>query len=393
MESRIFIENFDCVTSISSNKEELWDALSKKETGLKKINVKDWPDKVKLFWENQPFSPHACLIQDTIKNNSATSINKRLASRLQTAFENSMTPRSDLASFELGIIFATTKGAIEDFIWDKTFQREAGQGIGNFTDPLDVTLQLFINNNKDLNVVCSQVVSNACASSHAAFYLAKKWLINNLCQKVIVLSADFIGPFIMTGFQSLKAMSPSACMPFQDNRNGLVLGEAATAVILTLDETEFELSGISINNEAYTVTSPSPNGRGLFQCIKDVTPLLQRPDILLAHGTATQTNDLIEDLVFSRAQKEWGSDFSILATKWSVGHCLGASGSIDLIASLMCIKKNHCFSIPAKEVPMKLNAKNYLFNTNKKIQVNSALMTSLGFGGTNAALLVTRNVG
>jgi 3-oxoacyl-(acyl-carrier-protein) synthase len=392
MESRIFIENFDCVTSVSSNKEELWEALSKKEIGLKKINVNNWPKKVKTFWENQPFPPHACLIQDQINNDSTTSINEIIVNRLQIAFKNSITPDSDLTNSELGIIFATTKGAIEDFVWEKPFQQQVGKGIVNFPDPLDATLQLFLNNNKNLNVVCSQVVSNACASSHAAFYLGKKWLENNLCEKVIVLSADFIGPFVMTGFQSLKAMSPSTCMPFQDDRTGLILGEAATAVILTLKETEFELSGVSINNEAHTVTSPSPEGRGLFQCIKDVIPSFQKPDILLAHGTATYMNDLIEDTVFSRAQKELDSNFPILATKWSIGHCLGASGSVDLIASLMCMKKNHCFSIPAKEVPTKLSAKNYLFNSNKKMQINSALITSLGFGGTNSALLVTRKI-
>jgi 3-oxoacyl-(acyl-carrier-protein) synthase len=74
-----------------------------------------------------------------------------------------------------------------------------------------------------------------------------------------------------------------------------VLGESATAIILSTEKNEFELKNVSIFNEAHSITSPSPKGQGLFNCIKKVTPNFEKPDFAIAHGTATFLNDEIED--------------------------------------------------------------------------------------------------
>nr|MBA2405288.1 hypothetical protein [Bdellovibrionales bacterium] len=232
-----------------------------------------------------------------------------------------------------------------------------------------------------------QVVSNSCTSGHASISLAKKWIESGACDKVLVLAGDVIGPFIHTGFQSLKALSSTSGKPFQENRDGLVLGEAVTAILFSHEASEFQLIDIAITNEAHSITGPSPEGRGLQSCIQALAQNNLTPDFAIAHGTATFLNDQTEDFVLHEAQKIFAKTFPITGTKWSIGHTLGASGCIDLIAALLCLKHQKVFSLPGDKNSGFL-ASNYVFGGPQKGTFQTALVTSLGFGGTNGALLV-----
>jgi 3-oxoacyl-(acyl-carrier-protein) synthase len=378
MKSRIYIEAFDCVTSTGNDPESFWSALADGVSGIKQTDTSLWPARFKDFWVNQNHAPLSCKIEHQF-NSSVETLSMLLSKTAAKALINVNQKDS------LGIIFASTKGAIEDFIWAGDFSQT--------TDPLQLVLNETIKKLPPLNLKFKQVVSNSCASSHASIALATKWLESHECNKVLVIAGDIIGAFIHSGFQTLKALSTESAKPFQVNRDGLVLGEAMTAILFSTKESEFELLDCQIFNEAHTVTGASPEGRGLLECIKRLRVDTVSPDFAIAHGTATLLNDQIEDHVLSQAQKFFNNSFYISGTKWSVGHTLGASGSVDLIAAMMSLQQQKVFSLNAKTGTANKDclAENYVYQHTKSSKLESVLVTTLGFGGTNGALMVKRH--
>lgn len=370
MKSRIYIDAFDCVTSTAGNPGEFWEALERGVSGIKKVDISAWPLHFQNYWLEQNHKPFSCRLE---KKSTLTNL-------LCERSENVLSSLS--ADSTLGIIFSSTKGAIEDYVWEKDFEGSV--------DPLDVVLESVVNKLSNFNFKHKQVVSNSCASSHASLALGKKWLQSGACSHVLVIAGDIIGPFIHSGFQSLKALSLESAKPFQDERDGLVLGEAFTAIVLSTTPSEFELVDCQIFNEAHTVTGASPEGRGLLECIKRLDTNGGRPDFAIAHGTATFLNDQIEDRALSEAQKIFDNPFFVTGTKWSIGHTLGASGSIDLIAAMMSLRNQKIFSLQAVGELKTPQTKNYVYKKTVEAKIQTALVTSLGFGGTNGALLVKR---
>ncbi len=379
MKSRIYIEAFDCITSTGKNPEAFWRALDGGVSGVKKTSMESWPIRFKEFWVQHNHQPIACKL-DLVSISAKELLSAHLGQMAIKCLENTK------ASSCVGIIFASTKGAIEDHVWKSNFSNEV--------DPLDEVLQAVIKKIPNVDWALNQVVSNSCASSHAAFSLGKTWIESGACQKVLIVAGDIIGPFIHTGFQTLKALSVDGARPFQSSRDGLVLGEAMTAILLSNEESEYELMDCQIFNEAHTVTGASPEGRGLSECINRLNLGEVKPDLAIAHGTATSLNDQIEDRALSLAQKKFNKDFPIAGTKWSVGHTLGASGSVDLIAAVMSLKNQKTFSLnaPVTDIESDFLAKNYIYHSGEKSSLESVLVTSLGFGGTNGALVVRRRV-
>lgn len=367
--SHINIEAFDCHTSTGGSSEEFWTALCSSQNGIQKTEIEIWPEHFQAFWKDQPYAPISCKIKTDFK----------LSDLLAKVGANCLKGETK----NLGIILSTTKGALEEFVWKENFKDLE-------IDPLNVLLEETISKLPVLNWKLTQVVSNSCTSGHASLALAQKWIQSGACEKVLVLAGDLIGPFIHTGFQSLKALSSSSGKPFQEARDGLVLGEAVTAILLSNQPSEFELVNVKIHNEAHTITGPSPEGRGLQNCVRELSKHELTPDFAIAHGTATFLNDQTEDFVLNEAQKIFKKPFFITGTKWSIGHTLGASGCIDLIAALLCLKHQKVFALPGEGPQSGFLAKNYVFGAVKEGSFQTALVTSLGFGGTNGALLVKK---
>lgn len=388
MKRRIYIDGYDCSTSISSNKEELWNALRLQETGIKDLEISSWPRKVKEYWSTQEHSPRAC----KFKTQTESSIREELACRLELSYQNATANMIVEKTSRIGIIYSSTKGAIEDFIWEESLEEKLSNFCQDFSDPLEMVLETFIEKIKVKNISVKQCVSNACASTHAALNLGKLWLDNDLCDQVIVLAADYVGPFIQTGFKSLKALCAKDCRPFQDDRDGLILGEASVCVVLSHNESKYELKDVSIYNEAHAVTSPSPDGQGLFKCIDSVLKGEEFPELVFAHGTGTIANDFTEDRVLFNISEKYNEKFYVTASKWSVGHCLGASGGVDLILALSSLENNEAIGIKSNTPFQEKNKlDHYLYNEVKPLKLNNILINSLGFGGTNGAILVGRS--
>lgn len=297
----------------------------------------------------------------------------------------------------LGVILASTKGEIDDWIWDEDAARRE-------RDPLTPVLEEFLER-AGLRPVLGVCVSNACASSLSALPLARAWLTAGSCSEVLLLAADAVGPFTLRGFHALRALTEERCRPFDRFRSGLMLGEASAAIVLSGGEARHGtpgpaesagggilLVGEGLHVEGFAATRPSVSGDGLIRACQAIPGLREEPpELVIAHGTGTAVNDECEELVFRALFPESGPRPAISATKGSIGHCLGASGAMDLIAACEAIRREEAFPITGtREVDPAFRGRYLTGGDPTGVRPRRVLVTSLGFGGIQAAACVAR---
>jgi 3-oxoacyl-[acyl-carrier-protein] synthase II len=213
----------------------------------------------------------------------------------------------------------------------------------------------------------------------------------------------------IAGFIACKALSSNfnddptkGSRPYDNDRDGFVMGEGAGVVILeSLEHAQArgahiyaEIIGYGMSGDAYHVTAPAEDGDGAYRCMKAA---LRRAkidasdiDYINAHGTSTPLGDEIELRAVERLLGDHASKLAMSSTKSSIGHLLGAAGAVEAIFSVLAIRDNIC--------PPTLNLDNPSVETKidlvpkvaKKKQINTVLSNSFGFGGTNASLIMRR---
>lgn len=287
----------------------------------------------------------------------------------------------DLKSEETLLIISSTKGNInllaaeEKTKWEenRVFLWKSAQIIQDF----------FGLKNKVI------VLSNACISGLEAIGIGSRLIREGSYKNVIVAGADILSEFVVAGFQSFQSLSPELCRPYDDDRVGLNLGEAAGAIILSLDEdtSNIEVLGSGVSNDANHISGPSRTGDGLYLAIQsaidesEISP--EAIDFISGHGTATNYNDEMESKAFQLAGLE-NAPVNSLKGYW--GHTLGAAGLIESIAAIETMKENcliktlgyekHGVSVPIDVI-----------KESRSKTVNTVLKTASGFGGANAAII------
>jgi len=237
------------------------------------------------------------------------------------------------------------------------------------------------------------VVSNACISGTVAQIAAMRELQSENYDYAVVVGVDFLSKFIISGFQSFKALSPEPCRPFDKDRCGLNLGEAAATMImsneqLTMNNSARLIAG-AIRNDANHISAPSRTGEGSIRALKNV---LQNIDVnqiafINAHGTATPYNDAAEVNAIVRAGLE---NVPVNSLKPYFGHTLGAAGVLESIISMRALEENMVlksqnFDEQNFENRINIAKENYFSDKPYFIKMMS------GFGGCNAVLLFEKN--
>lgn len=185
------------------------------------------------------------------------------------------------------------------------------------------------------NTVPPIVVSTACTSGVSAQLAAWRMLESGRYDMAVVVGCDVQCEFIVSGFQSFKALSSAPCRPFDEQRDGLNAGEAVAAMLLTsrveAKETEptWQLLGGSIHNDANHISGPSRTAEGSLRCLEDAKRLLNGdPSLVSVHGTGTAYNDEMESIALHRAGLE---AVPVSALKGYYGHTMGAAGLLETI--------------------------------------------------------------
>lgn len=215
-----------------------------------------------------------------------------------------------------------------------------------------------------------------------------------------------ICPIGIAGFTSLTALSsvadPTRCsLPFDKNRSGFVMGEGAAVVIL--EELEHalkrgakiyaEVTGYGCSSDAYHITSPAEDGAGaaraMTEAVKDAGLVPEDITYINAHGTGTHHNDLFETRAIKLAFGEHAKNIRINSTKSMVGHLLGAAGALEFVTCVKTIQDSYIHATVGYTTPDEGIDLDYC-KTPYEEEVRHALSNSLGFGGHNATLVVSK---
>jgi 3-oxoacyl-[acyl-carrier-protein] synthase II len=241
------------------------------------------------------------------------------------------------------------------------------------------------------------VFSNACASGANAVGYAFNSVRNGKYDVAICGGYDTMSEFTFAGFNSLMAVTPSLCRPFDKRRDGLILGEGAG--ILILEELEHalkrttqicgEIVGYGESSDAYHITSPEPSGRMASIAIKKAWSDAGNPviDYINAHGTGTKYNDIMETNAIKTAIGDSAREIPVSSTKPMIGHLLGGAGAVEAIISLLSINyktlpPNINYNIPDPECALNIVTKA------KRHDIRTVLSNSFGFGGSNASIII-----
>lgn len=243
-------------------------------------------------------------------------------------------------------------------------------------------------------------VSTACSSAANAIILGARMIKTGKLDRVVVGGADCLSKFTLNGFNSLMILSEEPCKPFDQNRTGLNLGEAAAYLVLEADHLVQKenkkvlgyLSGYDNSNDAFHQTASSATGKGAFlameKALRSANLKPENIDYINVHGTATANNDLSEGMAVERLFQDSGVPvFS--STKSFTGHTLAAAASVEAVYSLLALQKNVVFPHLNFETPMEelsIAPQTALL----EMELNTVLSNSFGFGGNCSSLIFSK---
>jgi 3-oxoacyl-[acyl-carrier-protein] synthase II len=245
------------------------------------------------------------------------------------------------------------------------------------------------------------IIANACASGANAVGHAWHWLRSGRADRVLCGGYDALSQLVFAGFDSLQALSPTVCRPFDAHRDGLALGEGAAVLMLETFETArargarilAELKGYGAATDAHHLTQPHPQGDA---ALASMAAACQEAGIgpadigyINAHGTGTPLNDSAEAMAIARWAGEHVAGIPVSSTKASIGHLLGAAGAVEAAICVMALRGqwlpptcSHQTPDPACQFPVVTQPRSSTFQ--------HALTNSFGFGGANATLVFGR---
>lgn len=377
----IYITDYNCVTPLGFDAQSNWNALLEGKSGIAPHKIIDnhsafYASMVDTGSLQKEFNR----VFDGIHHDSSD------FTRLEKMFLLSLKPLAERHAIteETAFILSTTKGnisllknqdALPEGVYLSSLARKIADFFGFKTKPV--------------------VISNACVSGVMAIAVAKNMIRSGKYKDAFIIAGDEISEFVISGFNSFQAIGAGPCKPYDKDRNGINIGEAAAAMYVTseLNRNEkfrFKVSGDSAINDANHISGPSRTGDGLFASIRNAMAeagvSAEEISFISAHGTATLYNDEMESIAFNRMDLQ---NVPLNSMKGYYGHCLGASGLLESIISME--SSIHGTLIPSKNfkktgISQPLN----IITENRPAEIRYILKTASGFGGCNAAVVLEK---
>jgi len=350
---------------------------------------------VQGFSEESVPHPHVLAAQDRFVQFAAIAAQQAL-------FESGISPVS--ASHRMGLLFATCSGPMQ------TIERYyAGMAGGDRTLTKE---QLFAKRYYSGAILLARAfgiggicttVTTACSASLSAIGFAADLIRLGLADAVLAGGSDTFSETTLAGFDGLKATVEGFCAPFS-KPFGLNLGEGAAFVVVeSLEHAQSrkalvlaEVMGFGLSNDAVHCTAPDPSGAGqalaMERALADAGIAASLVSYVNAHGTGTEANDKTESRAIKKVFGIAAEHLPVSSTKSMIGHCLGAAGSCELVASVLCLAK--------KELPPTANFKggrdgctlDYVGDLHRTPSSFGPMLTNnFAFGGNNASMVLNVN--
>lgn len=298
-----------------------------------------------------------------------------------------------------GLILATTTGQIP--VWDQALKSYLKGDLNKERfltafqhQPLGALLKAV---SQQLQFHGSQMVlTSACSASTHALMMAAMWIRQGRVKRCLVGGVEVLCDLTIEGFRSLQLLAPQPCLPFDLNRKGINLAEASAFFCLEASPAgtpQAAITGFGMNCDGHHMTAPHPEGKGSFQAMQ--TALLsaglepQHIDWVHAHGTGSEHNDLAEGLALRTlfGEHDPGRPW-VSSTKWVHGHTLGASGILEAGLCVHALQQGqilHTAGLSEPDPAIRVKHPQHCLKT----PLRHVLKNTLGFGGTNAALVLS----
>ena len=409
MDKRVVITGMGAITPIGNSVDEYWKSLASGINGIDVITAFDTANfDVKLAAEVKNFDPKLY-----IDGKEARRLDRFCQFALASAKEAMEASQIDLNQIDhnrFGVIVGTGIGGISTL--EKEYSKLIDKGPKRVNP---IVVPMIIGNMAAGNIaiqynakgICTNV-STACATGTQCIGEAYRNIKHGYSDIILAGGAEAsVTEFSVAGFMNLTALSKEtnkdrASIPFDQERNGFVMGEGAG--ILVLEELEHamkrgahilaEVVGYGTTCDAYHMTSPAENGEGAARamqlCLEDAFVRPEEVSYINAHGTSTQYNDKLETLAVKKVFGEAAFNIPISSTKSMTGHLLGAAGAIEAIACVQAMRNSFIpptinYQIPDKECDLDV-----VPNVGRSANLEYVMTNSFGFGGHNGTLLLRK---
>ena len=398
MSSKVYVAGVGVISAIGNNVAEHLEAFERLEAGMGDITMLNTIHRNEL--------PVA---EVKLDNNELAAMTDMPDATSRTALLSLVAAREALAdaaipafkSLRSGFVSANSVGGMDksedffiEFVADNSkgklrnvFDHECGSKTEIVADKLGITDYM-------------TTISTACSSSANAIFYAARLIKNDIVDVAVAGGTDALTKFTLNGFNTLMILDKEFCKPFDENREGLNLGEGAGYVVLVSDKVAKTLgkdlycilSGYNNSNDAYHQTASSPDGTGSYLAMKGALEKsgLNPSDIdyINLHGTGTPNNDSAEGTAIKRIFDPEYPPMS--STKSYTGHTLGASGGIEAVFSVLAVK--HGVVFPNLRFETRMSELSFQPETKflKDQNIKHVMSNSFGFGGNCTSLIFSK---
>ena len=398
MSKGVAITGMGIISAIGNNVAENYDSLISEKSGISKISLFDTihADNImvgEIKTTNAEFEKQLNLSENNFSRSPILGIIAAKEALIQAGI-------TDINDCKTGLISSTTVGGMdkseqhfyEYFENDKNWHHINGLHAGDSTQKIANAIGL-----KESFV---STISTACSSATNAIMLGARMIKSGKLDRVIVGGTDALSKFTINGFKTLMILSDTYNTPFDENRKGLNLGEAAAFLVLESDEIVSKekrnvlayVKGYGNSNDAFHQTASSENGDGAVLAMEKALKIagLEPKDIdyVNAHGTATPNNDLSEGRAMLRVFGA-GKVPEFSSTKAYTGHTLAVAGGVEAIYSVLALQNNRIYPNLNFKTPMKEFDLQPQTETKEK-ELKHVLSNSFGFGGNCSTLIISK---
>ena len=409
MSRRVVVTGLGAITPIGNDVDSFWNSLKEKKVGIGPISYFDTTDyKAKVAAEVKGFNAKDYMDPKAARRMELFS--QYAVAAAKEAIEDSGLDMTKEDPFMVGVSIGSGIGSMQAF--EKSYKILLEKG-PNRVAPLLVPMMIsnmaagnvgiqFGLKGKNSNVV------TACATGTHSIGEAYRSIQYGEADVMLAGGTEAsICPIGVAGFAALTALSTSedpmhASRPFDENRDGFVMGEGSGVVVLESLEHALargakiyaEIGGYGATCDAYHITSPAEDGSGaaraMANAIKDAGMKPEDVDYVNAHGTSTHHNDLFETKAIKLALGDHAYKVKINSTKSMIGHLLGAAGGVEFITCVKSIQEGFVHATAGLEKEGEGCDLDYTKGEGVSMEVNCAISNSLGFGGHNATILVKK---
>lgn len=398
MNKGVAITGMGIISAIGNNVGENYHALINSNHGISKV------DNIKTIHRDEIMVGEIKLTNDELiaklhlppqNNYSRTAMLAAIAAN--EAISNAGI--TDIKKYKTGVVSGTSVGGMdmtEKYYYEYLVEKEPRKYIESHHSG-DSTQKIAEQLGIEESLVTT--ISTACSSAANAIMFGARLIKSGKLDRVVVGGADCLSKFTINGFKTLMILSDTLSTPFDENRKGLNLGEAAAYLVLESDAVVTAenkkvlgyVKGYGNANDAFHQTASSENGDGATLAMEKALKVAglnpSEIDYINAHGTATGNNDLSEGRAIQRVFGKNVPDFS--STKAYTGHTLAAAGAIEAVYSLFALQKNVIFpnlnfTTPMKEFSMIPET------ALKEKELKTVLSNSLGFGGNCSSVIFSK---